>query len=192
TAAAHAEVIATESRGNPFLLHELCRHHRESAGEAGLPERGATLQDVISARLARVPDDAQKLLEVIALAGRPISEAVVVRAAGLGADGLLALTALRGAHLVRTAIAGGGDRLEAYHDRIGEAVARGLEPAVQNRLHLCLAEALDASGQADPEVLAEHFRAAGELARAGRYALAGATQAARTLAFDRAAELYQL
>src|SRR5262249_4989386 len=87
---------------------------------------------------------------------------------------------------------GDGDRLEMYHDRIREAVARRLEPAVQNRLHLRLAEALDASGQADPEVLAEHFRAARELARAGRYALAGATQAARTLAFDRAAELYQL
>jgi serine/threonine protein kinase len=185
---ARAEVIAKESHGNPFLLQELAHHYMDAGSTSGV----ASLAQVITTRLARVPEEARRLLQTIALAGQPIPDAVALRAAGLGMEGYAALGALRAAHLVRAATSGDTDRVETYHDRIREAVVAGIAPSALQGLHMCLAEALDRSGPVDPEVLATHFRSAGELVRAGAYALAGATQAVRALAFDRAARLYRL
>jgi hypothetical protein len=184
---ARADVIAAESRGNPFLLQELAHHYLDADSTAG----GASLHEVITTRLGRVPAEARRLLQTIALAGQPLPEAVALRAAGLGTEGYSALGALRAAHLVRAAT-GDIDRVETYHDRIREVVVVGIEESALSGLHMCLAEALDASGQVDPEVLATHFRAGGELSRAGQYALSGARQAASALAFDRAARLYRM
>ena len=50
---------------------------------------------------------------------------------------------------------------------------------------------LEAGGGADPEVLAVHLHAAGELERAREYAAQAARAAADALAFDRAARLYR-
>jgi hypothetical protein len=54
-----------------------------------------------------------------------------------------------------------------------------------------LAEAFEAAGGSDPEFLAEHFRAAGDRARAMSYCVTAAERAAQALAFDRAATLYR-
>src|SRR5262249_45669673 len=43
----------------------------------------------------------------------------------------------------------------------------------------------------DPEMLAVHWRAAGDITRAARHALAAAERAEAALAFDRAARLYE-
>ena len=51
---------------------------------------------------------------------------------------------------------------------------------------------LSASGPADPEILAGHYRGAGETARACDYYARGADQAAAALAFDHAARLYRI
>src|SRR5262249_27593094 len=45
---------------------------------------------------------------------------------------------------------------------------------------------------ADPEALATHFLASGDIVRAGQYAARAARSAAEALAFDRAARLYRL
>src|SRR5262249_53825212 len=58
--------------------------------------------------------------------------------------------------------------------------------------HERLAHALEASHEAAPEVLALHWRAAGDANRAYHHALLAAEQAANGLAFARAARLYGL
>jgi len=55
-----------------------------------------------------------------------------------------------------------------------------------------LVELLALSGQPDPEVLAEHYRGAGDNRRACEFYARGAAQAAAALAFDHAARLYRI
>src|SRR5262249_38066383 len=82
--------------------------------------------------------------------------------------------------------------LETYHDRIRETVVAHLAPQARGDWHGRLAQVLQASGQADPEVLASHYLRSGQSALAGRYYAQAAARAADALAFDRAATLFQL
>jgi hypothetical protein len=139
----------------------------------------------------RLPREARRLLEALAVAGRPLRRATACRAAGLGAVGLEVLDLLRAHHFVRGTGPGTSDDVEAYHDRIREHVLREIPPEDLPRRHRGLAEAMELSGQADPESLAFHCEAAGDPGKASRYYTAAAGEAARALAFDRAARLYR-
>src|SRR5262249_43172764 len=77
--------------------------------------------------------------------------------------------------------------LEAYHDRIREAVVSQVPADAQTGLHARLAEAMERAGRGDPETLATHFQRGGNRERATHYARQAAAQASEALAFDRAA-----
>src|SRR5262249_37608858 len=110
---AQAEVIARESAGNPFFINELARFRRLGGG--------ATLDEMVGARVRQLPEDARRLLEVVAVAGRPLEAEVADGAAGLG-DESAALAILRAGHLVRARGMAARPEIETYHDRIREAV----------------------------------------------------------------------
>jgi hypothetical protein len=82
------------------------------------------------------------------------------------------------------------DAVETYHDRIRESVLPDAGSESWRRGHLRVACALEEHGPSEPHVLFPHFEAAGESARAAHYAELAAEAADRTLALDRAAELY--
>lgn len=84
-----------------------------------------------------------------------------------------------------------GHDVEMFHDRIRETITARLSPAELSGYHARLAGALEVVPGVDPEILWLHFRSAGDRLKAGRYAEVAANQAAESLAFDRAAELYQ-
>ena len=179
-------MIARESGGSPFIVHELCRHARAHRDEGGT----ISLDDVLRRRIERLPEPPRRLLEVVAVAGQPIAVEVAGRAAGV-AD-RAALSILRAESLVKIRAGGPGVRaLEPFHDRIREAALARLGPGEVARHSLALALALEAAGSPDTESLLVYFEAGGDAPRARACAEAAAVRAEEALAFDRAAALYR-
>jgi hypothetical protein len=185
------EAIARQSGGFPFFIHELARFlrdGREAGHEASGPAGDQTLSSVLWARVQRLPSQSRRLLEVLAVAGRPLELALALRATGVDGD---ALAPLRVERLVRKASSCGHEEIETYHDRIREAVVLHLAPDVQAGHHRALAGVLEDGAAVEPEWKAVHLLGAGEPARAGRYFIQAADRAAAALAFDRAARMYR-
>jgi eukaryotic-like serine/threonine-protein kinase len=195
-AAASAEqvsALAGESGGNPLFVQELVQHLQAGGEPKALPAdpRGVTLDQVLWARIERLPAPERRLLEIVAVAGRPLSQTLARQAAELDVDERALLARLRAARLLRRAGDTPTDAIETYHDRVRETVMAHLPSPTLAAHHRCLARVLEEAGQADPEVLGEHFQQAGEPERASVFYARAADEAAEALAFDRAARLYR-
>jgi eukaryotic-like serine/threonine-protein kinase len=187
-AAVDARTIAREAGGHPMFIHELVHH----VALGNRPEL-LRIEDAIRARIARLEDASRTIVELVALAGSPLAQDTIARAAGLpfGEFSQRAIH-LRITNLVRTRGTKQLDAIEPVHDRVREAVVGALAPARRVELHERLATALEDAAQADPETLAQHWRGAGHAQHAVRYAVLAAEQASRAFAFRRAARLYQM
>jgi eukaryotic-like serine/threonine-protein kinase len=203
-----SEAIFEESGGNPFFINELVQYLQASQGLAQFldtwTERSdlsgettiITLDEVIYSRIQNLPEDVRRLLEIIAVAGRPIELKVASAAAqfniGENASAYTALAILHAGHLVRTRETLDLDEIEVYHNRIRETVVKRLPEEVLKTYHNRIAWVLEASDRIDPERLAFHYHGAGDNEKAARYATVAAGQAAEALAFEHAARLYRL
>jgi len=174
--------IVTEAGGSPFLLEQLTHYGmmNERAATAGI-----SLTTMLEERIRQLPQGSRALLNVLAVARRPVNEEVALGAAGLRGDPLQFLTTLRANQFVRSG--GTGYGVELYHDRIGETLAALLDDHERRQIHRRLAQAIEARGLDDPESLYEDYLGAGEKDRAVLHAETAAQKAAGTLAFDRAA-----
>jgi len=179
-------LAAREARGSPFLLVQLAQHLQ--SGEA--LDGTVRFEELVRARTARLSARSVRLLEVVAVAGKPLGKDIAREAAGLDAldDALAPLVA---GQLLRTSRAHGRDTVECYHDRIRETVVGLLEASRASAHHAQLARTLEARGAEDPEALALHYDAAGQRERAGVWTAVAADRAAAALAFDHAAHLYR-
>jgi eukaryotic-like serine/threonine-protein kinase len=176
------DAIVREAAGNTFLLQELARHARGfERGE----DRPVGLEAVVEARLTAQPTGARRLLETVAVAGRPLRADVAFRAAREERPGLGLVVALRAANLLRTQ--GSLDRVEIFHDRIREAIAAGLDEARRREIHAGLADAMVELGIDEPDTLFDHHLGAGRIPEAAQDAQVAARRALEALAFDRAA-----
>lgn len=185
-----ARQIAREAGGMPLFIEELARFARR-AGQLGEGPVGAPdLGEVLRLRIEQQPDTARRLLETIAIAGQPVPQEVTWAASGLEGSGWKSVALLASVHLVRTHGSGKADLVECNHDRIQEAVIARLSEDRRIGCHRDLARALLRAGVEDPARLLFHWQEAGEPAEAAGWARAAADEAARALAFDRAAELY--
>jgi serine/threonine protein kinase len=187
-ARAHAALMARESGGSPYFLQALAQSYLEGADVA----RPGTLDEVLWRRAQALSEPARLVLEVVSVAGRPLRQDDVLKAAQLGPEERTGLAPLRVGHFVRSTGPADADEVEAYHDRVRETVLAHLAPDARRDHHRRLAEALEGSGHGDAETLAVHFRGADQRDKAGRYYAEAARQAADALAFDRAAGLYRL
>ena len=180
--------LADEAKGNPLLIVEYVRWMRAN------PHLGAervTLERVIDARVEPLSPVARSILNVLAVGARPIPASIAAGAARVK-DERAAIAELRDAQMVRTVRVGEIDALEVWHDSIREAVVSRLPREETADLHLRLASAIEATSAPDPEALTQHFRAAGAKWKASHYAALAARRAEETLAFDRAASLWEL
>jgi tRNA A-37 threonylcarbamoyl transferase component Bud32 len=190
---AEAHLIARESRGNPFFIAELVKHI-QTVGKLveRLPAAGELqLDEVLWARVERLPAEARRLLEVVAVSGQPIGQPEAFHAAELGPDSRAAMALLRSGRLIRVTGPAQRDAIEVYHDRIRETIVAHLPVMTLKAHHGRLARTLEASGQADPEHLAVHFQEAGLPDRAAHYYTLAADRASEALAFAHAGRLYR-
>jgi hypothetical protein len=180
------ESIIQEGGGNPFLVEQLARH----ALESGDSRTGSIkLAEMLEARLSRLPAGARELMNVVAVAGKPVDFKVASEAAGVTSEERRLVGALRAAHLLRGSVS--AQLIEPYHDRIRETLAASLSPGAVRDIHARLVDRLLHHGLDDPETLLEHYLAAGELQLAAGKAVLAAERAGSALAFDRAAMFYR-
>ena len=93
--------VAEEALGSPFLLGEVARHVVELGAKAALDR--LSLQQVVRGRAKRLGHIASRMLELLAISGRPTPVSVLARAvdANSDADARHALDLLCTAQLVR-------------------------------------------------------------------------------------------
>ena len=189
--AASATSIAEETGGHPMFIDALARHTASEPAREGAAS-ALKLDDALWSRVAQLDPAARELVQLVAIAGAPMTQEAMASAAGMDmAEFGRVVGGLRTANLVRTAGARGADAIEAYHDRVREAVTARVDAGERERLHGRLAIALEAAVAPDVEALARHWAGAGDGARALRNARLAAEQAATALAFDRSAQWWQ-
>jgi eukaryotic-like serine/threonine-protein kinase len=191
-ALAQAHMVATESGGNPLFIDELVRHIQSGEPIERWEAIGKLdLDEVLWTRIKRQPEDALRLLGLVAVSGRPIRQSLAFQASELGAGARVALASLRSARLIRCLGQAHNEEVEIYHDRIRETVVAHLPSESVRWNHERLALVLLTSGSVDPEILAVHYRGAGQTVRACEYYSLAADQAAAALAFEHSARLYR-
>ena len=185
------ESVARESGGNPLFVQELAHPMRTEDGSEPHAGGPITLDEMLWSRIERLPADERRLLEIVAIAGRPLAQMLVRLAAELETDERALVAHLRSVRLLRGTGSVESGEIETYHDRIRETVTAHLPPEALAAHHGRLARVLEASGQLDAELLAFHLQQAGDQRRAGVCYARAAEQASQALAFDRAARLYR-
>jgi hypothetical protein len=187
-----ARAVARESRGSPFLIEELVRSNRGVMAATGATLAVLTLDQMVSQRLERLPGPARRLIEIVAVGGRPLPVSVLAEASSVP-DSINELVTFLGAkRFARTGLREGRDVVEISNARIGETIVALLTPATLREHHGRLARVLEDAGGSDAEAIAMHWLGAGENDRAARFAERAAEHAVTKLAFDRAARLFRL
>jgi DNA-binding CsgD family transcriptional regulator len=184
------EELYARAEGNPFFTEQLVAAAMAggAAGAlqlpAGLPAR---LAELLAARAGRCAGDARAVLAGLAVAGRPLTEDLLVAITGLDTEAVRqGLRELAAARLLADDIAGGGHR--PRHALLAQAVVGGLLPGERAVLHERTAQAL--AGTGDPALAAEvagHWRAADRPAEELPARLAAAEAAERVFGYAEAA-----
>jgi DNA-binding CsgD family transcriptional regulator len=189
-----ADDLYARAEGNPFFTEQLVTAALASPAEgglrapAGLPGR---LAELLVARAGRCGGDGQAVLAALAIAGRPLTEALLSDVTGLDAGAVRAgLGELAAARLLADSPAQAACR--PRHALLAEAVAAALLPGERVALHERVARALEAEGdEALAAEVAGHWAAAGCPAEELRARMAAAEAAERVFGYAEAAAHWQ-
>jgi DNA-binding SARP family transcriptional activator len=189
-----ASRLHAATAGNPFFLSETLHHLADQrwldAGEDGIwrtPFDAATqdyrelpvpasVRDAVLARVQRLGAAGVRVLEAAALAGEPFAPAMLAPACALSElQTVLAIEQAVQARLLREHESGG---YAFAHDQIQQALQGALPPDRRRLVHRRLALAALSTRHA-PALIAQHFEAGGEPARAAPLRLAAGDEAQR-------------
>lgn len=178
------DVIYRETEGNPFFVQSVYRHLAEEGQlfdadgrwrsdldpeSLAVPE-GVRL--VIDQRLKRLGDETQAILRQAAVMGLRFELGLVEQACGEGSDTVLAaIESAERAGLAFPAFGPRSDRYEFSHALVRQTLLDALSAPRRQRLHLALADAMEAArGKSDRYTadIARHLYEAGPLADPGR------------------------
>jgi DNA-binding CsgD family transcriptional regulator len=182
--------LQARSEGNPFFVEQLIAAAVAGSrgGELQLPsEIPASLGELLVARTRRASAEARRVLEVLAVSGRPETEALIGDISGM--DGAAVRAGLK--ELAAGQLLADGSADAAYRPRhalLAEAVLADLLPSERSELHSRAAEALERL--ADIRLAAEvagHWAAAGRPVEELRARLGAADAAEEVFAYDEAA-----
>lgn len=186
-------LVAQRAEGNPYFVEELARYVRERGSHTRtLP---ATVQDLLTARLDRLPEALKRTLQTAAVLGRqfplPLLEAIAPADADLRAD-------LR--ELVRHELLQETDlypelRYRFTHPLIQEAAYEELLLRTRAELHAHAGEALErlCASRLDEVLteLAEHFGRSDDRAKALHYLVRAGDRAQSLFAYEEAQGCYR-
>lgn len=177
-------LLERETEGNVFFVIEVLRAlagmagHIDKIGEVTLPRVvvAGGVRAVLKRRIDRLSPDAVSLLSIAAVAGRRIDSAVIQQLAP--ADTNLEGWFTQCANASVLEFIDGEWRFT--HDKLRETLLEALPEADRPRLHLMVANAVEAVYGGDPSravQLADHFQMAGDLNKRLKYLLAAARHA---------------
>jgi class 3 adenylate cyclase/ATP/maltotriose-dependent transcriptional regulator MalT len=153
--------LARRTSGNPFFAGELARdldsqgalREAEALEEAPVPD---AVGDLVEERLARLAPETEKLLGAAAAIGPSAPVALAAKVAGLEPEEAdRAVEEALSERLVED-VATAQPTIAFPHALIREALLVGAGDAVQARLHLAIARALEEEPGAEPTELARH------------------------------------
>jgi class 3 adenylate cyclase len=180
---AFAELLTTQTDGNPFFLREMLIHLTDVGAlrfedgvwvaaddlAGAIPEG---VREVVGRRLSQLPDEAQRLLGVGALFEVAFPLSVTAEVAGLAEDEALdAVDAALAAQVVQATEA--FDHYAFTHALFRQTLVGELNPSRQVRLHRSIAEALEKQLRGEPTpaeaaVLSRHWHQSAALPGAER------------------------
>ena len=137
-----AAKVARESAGWPFFVWEFVQHIQE---DPCIADRRLNLDEVIWSRVTRLGQEASRMLQLIAVASRPIAVSEVFHTLDANTNGQSLMAQLRASQMVRVSEPEEGDGMlvETYHDRIRESVIAHLDAATKRDHSLRLAETIE-------------------------------------------------
>jgi DNA-binding CsgD family transcriptional regulator/tetratricopeptide (TPR) repeat protein len=186
-----SKTIVTRSQGYPFYAEELLAAWDEGRDDVPLP---ASLREVLLARTRLLPPATQRVLRLVATAGRRIDHAALAEVAATPAPVLT--TVLRPA-VERHLLDHDGTTYGFRHALAQEAVYGELLPGERIELHRRFAETLEARrthGELDTVLSAErahHWSTAGDSAMALRASVEAGMAAERVDAFAESQRQYE-
>ena len=183
---ATVERICRLGDGNPLFTEELLA--AVDLGSDGVTPR---LRDLLGARSARLPADAQEMLAIAATVGRSIDTEILAAASGLDEAQVR--------HAVRAGIdeqvlirARDGRGYRFRHELMRAAIAAELTDAEAERIHAAYAQTLlERDEDADPAEVAHHLDAAADVERALPWHVRAGRDAELRFAYTAAQQHYE-
>ncbi len=180
------QLLQRETEGNPFFIVEVVRAlaamagDLESIGHLPMPMKVFTggLAQIVQRRLDHIPESDLPLFETAAVIGRLIDLPVMQRLAP-GTD----LNAWLNGGLRAAVLEVQEERWQFAHDKIRDGIVASLSPERSRELHRSVAQALEVTYGAGPEMaarLAHHWQQAGDVERERHYAVIAGSEAMRS------------
>jgi class 3 adenylate cyclase/tetratricopeptide (TPR) repeat protein len=188
-----AEAAFAETEGNPLFMGEVLRHFVETAavslvdgrwqvndpGQIDVPEG---VRDVISRRLGRLSETANRVLSVAAVIGRDFDLEILGQVSDVDDNALLDV--IDDACRARVVEETGPERFRFFHAMVKETLYGELSSARRRRLHQFVLEALEKLRPDDVVALAHHAvesgPAGGDMSAAVTHLLGAAVHASKS------------